>query len=226
MATAITQPVDEHIREEKKTAEVLFGGVTGEVLLAAGAVVLTIIALTGRMPEILLAVGVIALGAALVFESAAISLRIYNLLNETAKSRFGMAELGIGTTVESITGIAAIVLGVLAIFRLHPMVLIPAAIIVIGACLILEAGANARINALRVEKPEEHPYLEEITRQSVWATTEIQAIVGIGGVTLGILSLCGVFPMTLNLIAVLGMSAAAFLSGTALSGRMLKVFES
>ncbi len=226
MATAIAQPVDEHIREEKRTAEVIFGGVASEVILAGATVVLSIIALTGRMPEVLLAVSTIAIGAALVFESAAISLRLYNLLRETAKDRFGMAELGIGTTVESISGIVAIVLGVLAILRLHPMVLIPAAIITVGASLILEAGANDRINSLRIEKKEHHPYLEEITRQSVWATTALQSIAGIGGVALGVLALCNVTPMMLSLIAILGMSGAAFLSGTALSGRMLKVFES
>jgi hypothetical protein len=225
MATVATEHVpEEQIHEEKKTAEVIFGGSVVEGLVATGAVVLSIIALTGGFPELLLAVSVIALGVALMFEGAAISLRLYNLLSETARNNFTMAELGLGTTVETIAGIFAAALGVLSILQIHPMILIPAAIILVGASLILGAGANARINAIRVRKTEEHPFAQEVTRQIVWASTEIQVLIGVGAITLGILSLCSVAPMILSLVAILGMAGSILLSGTAISSRMLAVF--
>ncbi|GEM_PF-1039363 len=225
MATTLTgQETQEHLREEKTFAEVIFGGAIGEGLLAAATAVLAIIALTGRMAEILLPVGLIVLGASLVFEGAAVTARLYNMLNENTRNRFNFSELGIGTTVESIIGIFAIVLGILALLQIQPLVLVPAAIVAIGACLILEAASNARINALPVpvEKKQEHPFIDFVTNQTIWAATEIQILVGMAGITLGILALCGIQPLTLSLAALLIISAAALISGMAMSGKMLK----
>jgi hypothetical protein len=215
---------EEEIREEKKTAEVIFGGSVVEGFVAAGAAVLAIIALTGGFPELLLSISIIALGVALMFEGAAISLRLYNLLSETARNRFSMAELGLGTTAETIAGVFSAALGVLAILQIHPMFLIPAAIVVVGASLVLGAGTNAKINAIKIRKVEEHPFAQEITRQIVWAATEIQVLSGVGAITLGILALSGVAPVVLSLVAILAMAASILLSGTAISSRMLAVF--
>jgi hypothetical protein len=225
MATVTAEQIQgNQVREEKKTAEIIFGSSVVEGIVAAGAVVLAIIALTGNLPLLLLSVSIIALGIALMFEGAAISLRLYNLLSETARSKFNMTELGLGTTVESIAGIFVSALGVLSILGIHPMILVPSAIIVIGGSLILGAGANARINAMKINKAEDHLFAQEVTRQIVWAATEIQVLVGLGVITLGILSLCGIEPMILSLVAVLGIASSILLSDTAISSRMLTIF--
>jgi hypothetical protein len=220
-----TQLSDERMHEEKETAKVIFSGTLAEGLVAGGAVILSIIGLIGAMEQTLLSVSVIALGAALLFEGAAISARFYELVSETTKDKIGMAELSAGTAAESLAGIFTIVLGILAIIGLRPLLLIPAAIIMTGGCLILGAGANARLTSLRIAKPEQHYLVREIARQAALSTTGFQVLVGMGAITLGILALADVEPLTLSLVAVLGISGSILLSGSALAGRMFSIFR-
>ena len=142
MAEHEVQQVSQETQEEKKTAEVLFGGSLAETLVAAGAVVLAIIGLVGAFPTLLLSIAAIALGSALLFDGAAFSARFTNLLQETTHNRAESAELSSGTSAESIGGIVGIALGILALLNIFPMVLVPAAVIVFGAALILGAGGG------------------------------------------------------------------------------------
>jgi hypothetical protein len=214
-----------HLREEKRNAEFIFGGSLAEGLVAIGAIVVAILALVGTFPLLLLSIAVIAVGAALLSEGAAITARFRNLLHEYTNDRFSIAELGIGTTVESVGGVAAIALGILALLHLNPFILIPAAIITVGATLIFGSGANARLNAIRLPYAERHPIVAEISRETVLAATGIQLLVGTGAVTLGILALCGIFPMLLSLIAVLAVASAILFSGSSLAGRALEMLR-
>lgn len=213
------------LREEKRTAEFIFGGSFVEGLVAAGAVVLAIIALIGKYPLFLLPVAIIAVGFALLSEGMSITARFRDLVHEYTHDRFGIAELGVGTTAESMAGIAAITLGILGLLQMNPMVLIPAAIITVGASLIFSAGANERLNALRVPAAERHPIVTAISRETVLAATGVQVLVGTGAVTLGVLALCGIYPIILSLIAVLAVASATLLSGSSLAGRMLEIFR-
>jgi len=226
MAIATAEPItEEQIAEQKKTVEVVFSGSLAEGLVAGGAVILTIIGLIGGYPQLLLSIAVIALGAALLFEGAAISLRLYNLMSDVTQNRANVAEIGIGTTAETVAGIFATVLGILAVLQVNPAVLIPAAIIVIGGCLILGAGANARLNALRITRTEQQPAVGEVTRQIVLAATGVQVLVGIGAITLGVMAIIGIEPMVLSLVAIMAMSLSILFSGGALSSRMLSLFR-
>ena len=226
MATIATEvPREEHISEEKKTAEILFGGSVIEGLIAGITAVLAVIGLVGVYPHLLLAVSIIALGLAFLSEGAAITSRFQYLLTEIARDHRSIAELGIGTTSESMTGFFAIVLGILAVLGLFPMVLISAAIILIGANLIFSAGANERLNVLRIRKTEQPPVIEEVSREAVWAATGFQVIIGAGAATLGILALSGIEPLILGLVAILSISTAAAISGSALAGKMLSIFR-
>ena len=211
---------------ERKTAQLLFSGSMAEGLVAGVAAVLAIIGLIGGFPTLLLSVATITLGAALLFEGASISARFYDLLAETSTSKVTAAELSSGTTAESLAGITGIALGILALVGIVPLVLIPSAAIVIGGCIILGAGANARLNALGAWKSEQHPVAREAAQQAVRAATGFQVLVGLGGITLGILALSGIEPLTLSLIAILSMSGSLLLSGSALAGRMINLFRS
>ncbi len=225
MATLAEKNEEVNLREEKRTGEFLFGGSVVEGLVAIGAGVLAIVALVGTFPLLLLSVAVIVTGAALLSEGATITARFRSLLHEFAHDRFSIAELGIGTTVESAGGVAAITLGILSLLHVYPMILIPAAIIAVGGSLILGAGTNARIDAIRIPYAQRHPIVAEITRETVLAATGIQMLVGMGAVTLGVLALCGIFPMTLSLVAVLAIASATLFSGSSLAGRAFEMFR-
>jgi len=227
MAMALKESdVQEEVREEKKTAEVIFGGSLAEVLISCIAIALAIAGFLTASPEILLSGAIVVLGAALLFESAPTSLRLYNLLPKAVQKRLNIEEAGIETTVESLTVIFAAVLGVLAVLEIKPMILIPAAIIMIGGCMILGAAASNQLNSLVTVKSRRHPTTQDLTRQLVTVVNLIQGIVGLSAIALGILALYGIEPMTLCLVAILGMSLSAFLSGSALSGRMFSQFGS
>ncbi len=220
-----TQISDERAHEEKKTAEIVFSGTMAEEIAAGAAAVLAIIGLAGEAPGLLLSIAVIALGAALLFEGAAITSRFYELLSETTRNQLYAMELGTGMTAETMAGIFGITLGILSIFGLVPMILIPAAVVGIGGCLILGAGANVRLNALKALTPAQHPLVREIAREAVLATTGLQVLIGLGAATLGIIALTGVEPKILSEVAILGMSGSILLSGTALASRMLSLFR-
>lgn len=88
MSNHVTAQVSpEHLHEEMRTAEILFSGTLAEGVVSGGAVALAIIALAGGLPELLLSISAIALGASLFLEGAAITARFHNLLTEITNSR-------------------------------------------------------------------------------------------------------------------------------------------
>jgi hypothetical protein len=95
-STLTTQPLDE-VRKSEKT---VLGGSLAEGIASGAAVVLALIGLAGIMPETMLPVAVIVMGAAFLLEGGAISMRFSKLLTETSTSRFDEAELGVGVTSE------------------------------------------------------------------------------------------------------------------------------
>ena len=151
--------------------------------------------------------------------------RLSSLLHEATEGRVQMAELGAGTTGETLAGIAGIVLGILGILGVLPGVLIPSAAIVFGGALVIGAGANVRINDLVITYREEHPMARHIARQAVLATTGLQVLVGLGAITLGIIALAGIVPLTLSLVAMLGVGVMFLLTNAAIAGRMLSVLQ-
>jgi len=226
MVEAVAAEISQdQVHEEKEAAKVVFSGTIAEGLTAGGAVVLTIVGLIGAFPQLLLSISVIALGVALLFVGAAISAKFYDLISETTENKVQVAELSGGAAAESLAGIFAIILGILAVLRLQPMYLIPAAIILTGGCLVLGAGANARVTSLRIAKPERHPVAREVARQAALSATGFQILIGLAAITLGILALNNIAPQILSLVAVLGMSGSILLSGSALAGRMMTQFH-
>jgi hypothetical protein len=216
---------EEHVGQYRHTIEAVFGGTLAGGLVAAGAATLAIIGLAGMFPVLLVSVATIGVGAAFLFEGAAVISRLSDLLHVATEGRIQAAELGAGTTGETLAGFAGIALGILSILGVVPGVLIPAAAIVFGVALVLGAGTNMRINHLTVAYRQEHPIAQEVAREAVRATTGLQVLAGLGAITLGILALAAVEPLSLGLVAMLGVSAAFLLTDTAVAGRMLTIFN-
>jgi hypothetical protein len=217
---------EEHLREERHTLESIIGGTVGGGIIAIAGVVLAIIGLAGIYPRFLLVAATIAVGVSFLMEGAAIGARLSDLLEEATEGRVQLAELGTGTTAETLAGIVGIALGILAALNVVPATLLPVAAIVFGGAAILAAGTNISLNDLVVRHREEHAVARRVIRQAVYATTGLQVLVGLGAVALGIIALAsGEYAYTLSLIAMLGIAGAFLLSNTAIASRMTSVLR-
>lgn len=222
--TTVERHEEPTVAEERRTIETILGGTVVGGIIAAAAVVLSIIGLSGAWPVWMLSVAVIAVGAAFLFEGAAIASRSSRLLHEATAGKIQMAELGGGTGAETLTGIAGIILGILGLADVYPLFLLPAAAIVFGVGLIFGAGTNVRLNEIELTHQHENPMARHIARQAVRGATGFQIIAGLAGVILGIVGLASDYPITLGLVAILLISATFLLSNTAIAGRLLTVF--
>lgn len=219
-----TETPFENARSEEKVAAgtSLIEGVTG-----LAAVALAIIGLAGVFPTVLLSIATIALGAALLFEAGSVSARFSALMSEAYPQQANY-EVGrwTGMTASFLGGAAGIALGILSLLGLAPMTLVPIAVIVFGAALIMDSGVNARLNSLETERSGLMGLSREVARESSAASVGVQVLVGLSGVTLGILALVGISAMILSLIAVLSIGASLLLGGSIIGGRMLSMFKS
>jgi hypothetical protein len=212
-------------QEVARTAEFVGSGALGETFGGAAAVALSIIALVGVLANYLAPIATIVIGGALLFEGAAIAARYRKLIYELGAGRLTEAELGGGLTAEFLGGVAGVVLGILSLIGFVPVTLMAVAAIVFGGVLILGGSATARLNHLVISESGAHQRVKAIAREAVLAGAGAKSLVGAGAVVLGILSLVGMVPMTLNMVALLGIGSVIFLSGSALATRMWTLFH-
>jgi len=194
---------------------------TAEGFAAGGAAILAILGLAGILPEILLSIATIGIGAALLFQGSAIAMRWSEFLSRATRNRVQRIELGGGVTAEFLAGSTGIVLGILGLLGVVPVTLSAVAALVFGGGLILGSGVTARINDLRVERPNEPEAYWRVAQEAVSAATGVQMFVGVGSLVLGILSLVGIAPLVLPLVAMLGIGVATTMSGTAVCSRAM-----
>jgi hypothetical protein len=215
---------EETLMEERHTIETVLGGTLVGGIVAAGALVLSIIGLSGAFPHWALGVAVIAVGVSFLFEGAAIAARMSQLFHEATEGKVDLAELGGGTGAETLAGLAGIVLGILGLVFVAPLTLLPIAAIVFGGGLIFGAGTNVSLNHLQMVHKHEHPMARHISRQAVRAATGFQVLAGLASIVLGIIALAGADPRVLTLVATLVVSGTFLLSNTAIAGRLLALF--
>ena len=202
----------------------LAAGSLGEGVAGGAAIALAVIGLAGRLPIFMAGIATIAIGVAFLFEGAAISSRIRTILAETS-SRGGaiLTEVGGGVSAEFLAGIAGIALGILGLARISPSILIPVAAILFGGALTVGSMINARLNHILITRQEKNEIAREVAHEAVSATAGMQALVGLGSVTLGILSLAlvGVSWMPLCLIAMMALGVTDLIGGIGITSRLL-----
>jgi hypothetical protein len=203
-----------------------------EAIAGVGAIVLAILGLTRILPHYMAAIGTIVVGAALV-EGSALGIRSRRVSSAFAGQ----------PSAEVLAGAAGVVLGVLALLGMSELVLLPVAVIVFGAALLI-AGFSAPLAAsvalrrrasaapdAELELPGMRPD-DSIARaldpadatvrvtpldQLIEAPpTGAQLLVGLAAVVLGILALLGHSPMMLILVALLCVGCMELLSGAVL----------
>lgn len=211
------------VREERRMARVVESGSTIEALGGVAAVVLAIVGLANISAGYMVAIAAIVLGGALLLQGGLVAAEYNEILSRFEGGPY--AEFGGGLGAEALAGISAIVLGILALFGLDPQVLMSIAAIVLGAGLVLSSGVAMRLNSVKIEISRGTAEAKTAAHEAVSAASFTQIFVGLGAVILGVLALIGLSPMTLSLVAMLGVGASALLSGGALFGRMLSLFS-
>jgi len=191
---------------------------TTELLLACGAVVLSILGLVGVFQAELAAIAVIGLGAILLFQGANVVLRYGELLYEAdASSKLHAAEISRGITAEFLAGVAGIVLGILALLRIVPMTLMSVAVITYGGTLLLTSGESIWLNSFG----KENDMVYQLRHSMGLAAARAQVLMGLGSLVLGILGLVGIVPMTMVLVALLATGASILLRSSFVGGLLL-----
>ena len=188
---------------------------TTELLLACGAVVVSILGFAGVFRNDLAAIAVIGLGVMLLFQGANVVLRYTELLYEAgASNKARVAEVSRGITAELLAGVAGIVLGILALLRIVPMTLMSVAVIIYGGTLLLTSGESVWLTPFSTEN--------EVVRQLMHSMSLVaaggQVLVGLAAVVLGILGLVGIMPITMILVALLATGASMLLGSSFVGG--------
>jgi hypothetical protein len=212
-------------RREHRAVGTVLGGSVIEGIAGGGAVVLTIIGLAGVLSLPLLAVSTIAIGGALLIGGGTIASRFRNVQVPTNEGRRTYPEPGKGITAEFLGGITGVVLGILSLLGLVPLVLLPVAAILYGSVMVMGASATARLNEFELRQSDYPEHQKSRARGAVTATSDLQMMVGIGGIALGILALVSVAPIALTFVAMLALGASVLASGTAFSGRMAALYR-
>ncbi|HEY7168413.1 MAG TPA: hypothetical protein VIB79_27895 [Candidatus Binatia bacterium] len=222
------EPINERINRDRVAATLpesrettyrtITAGSVVEALGGIGVVALAIIALAGIIPRVLAPIAVIAFGVALAAEGSSIASRYAQLVRYDGGA-VEKTEIGGGAGSEVLGGVAGIVLGILALIGEAPTVLISAAAITFGAALLLGAGTEARLSSMVASSGH------WMAGDALTGSAGAEVLVGIGAITLGILALTGIAPMTLNLVALLTLGAGAVIEGAAVGGSMLAVWR-
>jgi len=210
-----TEFVAHSIATHESMAKTLATGTGAEALAGAGALVLAILGLAGLMPMVLASIGVIAAGAAFLFQGAAVAARHRRLALEAG----GETEIEAGMSAEIVGGLAGIALGILSLIGIETMVLLAVSAIVFGGTLMFGSPV-----VYRISKAETGIGVgDQIGREMTAGAAGAEALVGIGAITLGILALVGIASQTLVLVAVLSIGGAELLSGGALTSKMVSL---
>jgi len=216
------------VEQERRAIEEIGGGSVVESIGGIGALVLSILGLIGFIPITMASLATIAAGGALLIGGGTLASQ-YARIFSGARPRLSHSIIGGGMAMESLAGFAAIVLGLLSLLGIHSAVLLAAAVIVLGCALLLASGAIARLTTLPLREPfgtaeqarqAEHEHY--IVRDALYAASGSEALIGAGAIVLGILSLSGIAPMALILVALLAVGASILVAGSSVAGRMFE----
>jgi hypothetical protein len=198
---------EEGLGHEDTSKTIAAGGSTVEAVLGVAALILAILGLAGIESGYMLTIGVIAIGAALLSEGAAIAARL--------NGEGSVAETGMNA--EFVAGLAGVVLGVLALLGIQVIPLTAAAVLGFGGALLLGAGA-----ASEAASTVRH---DGVSHRGATGTAGAKILVGLAVIVLGILALVGIQPAVMLLVAVLILGGILMLSGVAMSSRFMSAMR-
>lgn len=211
--------------EQRSAVGVESAGSAIEAAAAAAVVVLAIIGLAQADTGFMTSIATIVLGATMLIYGATIAAEYSKLLSMATEGTMGAVELGGGMTVEILAGGSAVVLGILGLIGFNPEILLPCAVLAVGAALILSASGTQRLNTLKVEAAKFPEAVQNVAQSAVMGAIAAQVLAGGAAIVLGILALTTAHAAVLTLVGILVLGAAAAFSSTALTGRMVRLFN-
>ncbi|MEJ2292562.1 MAG: hypothetical protein P8Y05_12725 [Deinococcales bacterium] len=171
---------------------------------AAGSVV-AIVGLAGVLPQLLAEIAVILVGAAYVAAQGSAVARFQLSLSEEERRQLHRLPVGGAVTGEFVGGMAAALLGLLALLNVAQMPLLAIAVILLGAVQIASGRSLNRISALMIETSDADPRVKAVAREAAGASLGAVLLIGMGAVTLGILALV-LHVATLSLVLAAGIA--------------------
>lgn len=209
---------------EEGVLELETAGFVIEAAAGVAVIVLAIIGLARADTGFVTSITGIVLGAALLAQGATVAAEYSTLLSMVSQGMLGAIELGGGMTIEILAGGTAIVLGILGLVGFRPELLLAVAVIAVGASAILSAGGLQRLNTLKIEASGFSELAQKVARGTVAGALAAHVLAGGSAIVLGILALT--LPMhaaVLTLVGLLVLGASVTISGTALTGRLLRL---
>jgi hypothetical protein len=215
-------------------------GLLTEGAAGVAVVVLAIIGLSHTQPGILAAIATIVVGVGLMvqgFNTAAEYSRLAPSSAAVGAATPGQAAAmtaGVDVSGEVMTafaaGLAGIVLGILGLLAIHTEYLIPAAVIVFGADLLLAGSLGIGRGSVTVTAQPGQPGAQAVT-QSAGSTGALGLgiMIGVAAVVLGILSIVLAATMAataavLALVALLAIGAGLLVVSASFGGAVSRLF--
>ena len=190
--------VMEHPHERETAFKWVAGGSMMEAIGAIATIALAIVGLAGVFSPTMAAIATIVVGAALLIEgSASGAAQTYTRAGEVSRTAAESFESP-DTSAAFLGGVAAIVLGILALLGVASLTLVSVAAIVLGASFML-AG---------------------LSQSSAFpAAGSGHTMVGLAAAVLGILAVVGLSSLVLVLVALLVLGGGALFGGSAQGAR-------
>jgi hypothetical protein len=196
-----------------------------EAFTGLGVIVLAIIGLS-QSDFRFMASAAIVLGAALFAQGGAVAGEYSKLLSLITGGTLAAVELGGGMTIEMLAGSAIVVLGILGLLGFAPVILISAAVIAVGAALVLASSGLQRLNTLKVHAAGLSALAESVAESAVTGAVAAQVLAGGAAIVLGILALTlPAHAAALVLVGLLVLGASVVATGATLTGRFLRLFN-
>jgi hypothetical protein len=200
--------------QERAAQDSIASGSSFELFCGVVAAVVAVIGVSGYYPIYMAAVATIAIGFALIAQGGTLAAR-WQAPHKTEPAE----AIGIGTEV--IGGFAGIALGAMVLLGVSPWVLLPVAIIVVGAALLFGGPAEPQLAdaAPRARQPF------RVTRDTLRTASSVMVMGGLAGIVLGILALTlDGYTLVLANIGALCVAGALVVAGGAVAARFGRRF--
>jgi hypothetical protein len=186
-------------------------------------IVLAIIGLSGAKPEMLVAIATIVFGAALLVQGGAMLSEYVGIIFPEGATNVSMEQFG-GSSLSALfmAGAAGIVLGILALVGVESPVLTSVAIIAFGAGLLVSSNSVWQLHALKGAVGQSAGGgAGVIAHEMAAGSAGVQSLAGLTAVVLGILALCNVHSVVLELSALIALGATLMMTGSTLSATVV-----
>lgn len=211
-------------------------GLLTEGAAGIAVIVLAIIGLSGTQPGLLAAIATIVIGVGLLVQGFNTAAEYSRVVAPSVSSAGVVAASGIDVGGDVMTafaaGVAGIVLGILGLLSIHTEYLIPAAVIVFGAELLLAGSLSIGRGPMAVATPTGQTGTTVAMRHygSSAGASGLEIMVGVAAIILGILSIVFVAHLTaasavLALVALIAIGAAMLVVSASFGGAVNRLFS-